>query len=619
MSYETADYFDSFNARSLRPREVAKTFVPPKAFSSLIKKRHSIIVGPRGTGKTTLLKMLQQSALEHWENPVADQTRQSVDFTGVFIATDVRWKSQIESLAASDFTEDECRLLTGAAFTTNVLFALCETMLRRLATNDAPHHHRRVSISEQQERNLVKILARAWYLDPPLLSLRALKTTLSERLIRVRELASSERVVGAAGRSERLRSVDWLHLQYLDALVTGVEAFDSEANQSEGLWAILFDELELAPTWIREQLFEALRSVDGRLLFKLSISPYDEQVKPTSMLAPMPDNDYDLIPLTYARRDDAYDFCSAIWSSMSNKTNSTKSSAVAKLGLSVFEEVQSEDADHKAYGPRSGHQKRFKELQRDDATFAEYLLKRGLDIDKLDSGVEKTRAAEVRKIISLVAVRHTYRMPDNSRSKQKIRSRKNPTLYVGARSLFAIVEANPRWLIAIGSRMIASAGEDGSIPPKIQNREVSAAADRFMAMLRTIPSESTAFNEPESSVGNLVQTVGEFFFRAAVLAPFNPEPPGTFVVDEKCSPQTFATLGRALNAGAIVYVPETDNESLLGDFTGKRFRLTYLLAPRFRIPIRLGRAVSLSRILASEESEESKDEPRDTSAQASLF
>src|SRR5580658_5887809 len=65
--------FESFNARSLDPTQVAETFVPSLMFRKLAKRRHTIIVGPRGSGKTTLLKMLQQSALEAWTHPEAEK------------------------------------------------------------------------------------------------------------------------------------------------------------------------------------------------------------------------------------------------------------------------------------------------------------------------------------------------------------------------------------------------------------------------------------------------------------------------------------------------------------------------------------------------------------------
>jgi len=58
-------------------------------------------------------------------------------------------------------------------------------------------------------------------------------------------------------------------------------------------------------------------------------------------------------------------------------------------------------------------------------------------------------------------------------------------------------------------------------------------------------------------------------------------------------------LRQALNAGAVVYVPDDDGQLILTSLRGKRFRLSYLLAPLYGFPIRLGKEVALSRILRS--------------------
>src|SRR5438045_309341 len=96
----TPTIFESFNARNLDPEKVAETFVPSKQYDSLIKRRHTLIVGPRGSGKTTLLKMLQEPALEAWQHDSAEHYRSKIDFTGVFIPTDISWGEQLQLLGS---------------------------------------------------------------------------------------------------------------------------------------------------------------------------------------------------------------------------------------------------------------------------------------------------------------------------------------------------------------------------------------------------------------------------------------------------------------------------------------------------------------------------------------
>jgi hypothetical protein len=90
--------FESFNARALSPESVARTFIPSEKFAELAARCHSIVIGPRGSGKTSLLKMLQTTALETWNHEEAGEYRSRIDYTGVFIATDISWKEQLRSI-----------------------------------------------------------------------------------------------------------------------------------------------------------------------------------------------------------------------------------------------------------------------------------------------------------------------------------------------------------------------------------------------------------------------------------------------------------------------------------------------------------------------------------------
>jgi len=56
-------------------------------------------------------------------------------------------------------------------------------------------------------------------------------------------------------------------------------------------------------------------------------------------------------------------------------------------------------------------------------------------------------------------------------------------------------------------------------------------------------------------------------------------------------------LGRALNSGAIILAPDPGGEALLSSLRGKRFRLSYMLAPGYGLPLNLGRPMALSHVL----------------------
>ena len=54
---------ESFNARNYTPAQVAATFIPNDDYRLLWRNEHTVVLGPRGSGKTTLFKMLTVQAL----------------------------------------------------------------------------------------------------------------------------------------------------------------------------------------------------------------------------------------------------------------------------------------------------------------------------------------------------------------------------------------------------------------------------------------------------------------------------------------------------------------------------------------------------------------------------
>ena len=105
MNKATPSIHEAYNARSLTINDLCKSFIVNDHFYHLASSCNSIMIGPRGSGKTTLMRMLQVPALEIWEHPDASYFRSQVKFTGVFIPTDRLWKSQFDNLE-STFSHD---------------------------------------------------------------------------------------------------------------------------------------------------------------------------------------------------------------------------------------------------------------------------------------------------------------------------------------------------------------------------------------------------------------------------------------------------------------------------------------------------------------------------------
>ena len=591
--------FEAFNARSLEPSEIASTFVPSFQYELLAKRGHSVVVGPRGSGKTTLLKMLQQSALEAWKGDRAQEFRQRIDFTGVFVPTDISWSQKIQCTGGG-LDEESRRVFSVAVFTTHVLRALTRAMIDRVTENPlAVRPFRRVQLSDQQESNLCRALCDAWHLNRTVPSLLAIKQAMSLRLNQLREFANGEVARGEEGRKDRVARIKFLHIHFLQAASHAAELFDDLASGSGGKWALLFDELELAPEWIQKDLVDSVRSTEPNLVFKLAINPFS----PNAILvrgadSAMPKQDFEQIPLWHAEKRDAYPFCEKLWYQMLSQYGIPRKAPSEALGSSYFDPPEREWRRGKTtYGPRSRTARRFIELAREDPSFDAYLETNGIHPRRWAELSSSQRAADVRKVAPLVIVRAFFRKEKEDKPSTG-RSRKSLYLYSGAESLFAITEGNPRWFIGIVSRLLAR-WHDRSQPIKraIQAEEMDTMANTFSALLGTLPVPA-----PSQGRGllSILRTVGDRFHRSVVHDDFSDDPPLTFTIDSFMTGDALDVLASGLNAGAIVYVPHGQNTLMLAtrdSLRGKRFRISYLLAPVYKLPIRLGRPVALSKML----------------------
>lgn len=588
-----SNLFEAYNARVLEPYQVAQTFIPPRHYFRLLEARHSVVVGPRGSGKTTLLKMLQGAALEAWRHSRAEECRDRVRFTGVFIPADRAWTAQVESLGARGLDLESRRVFEEAAFTTHVLRALVRALEYRChpPSTEGLTPHRRTVLSAENEVQFVRELARTWQLTPAVPSLAGLRRSLSSRMLEIHGVCAKERLLGEKDRTERIAAQAFLHLSFLTAVVAGIELFDDFSGERGAKWAFLFDELELAPDWISQMLTAALRSVDERLIFKLALVPFAGSSKHVnSTLGAMPRHDYDEIALWYAHKEDGYEFCESLVTEMLRRRS---------FGTKTPEAVFGDSARVKPLGraqPRRSAatiERQMRSLASKDASFRSYLKANRLDLDRLSAVRGVRRKQTINKIRAIVAARDAFRESDRGRS------RKRPEIYSGAETIYAASEGNPRWLIGMVTELLERSRDGQRVSRGQQSREITNTGNQFRALLRTIPAPKTGGDSRRRGLLSLLDEIGGAFQKKVILDAFDPDAPGSFVVDASANERLAASLGEALNAGALVYVPDANTEAGPISLRGKRFRLAYLLAPRYQLPLALLRPVALSTLLAS--------------------
>ena len=298
----TPSLFEGINARYYRASEVAKSFVPNQQYENLLVRQHSLVVGPRGSGKTTLLRMLHPECLSVWDHVDADSYRERVQFQAVYVATDRVWREQVDSLA-HQLEGVDADVVHSAVVALDVMGAFIRTFrLRAHQAGAAPLGFRPVVLDRPREARLVAEISRAWGLDPLFDDLGSLQIALRRRRGELRY---------RSGSAERLAAQLLSVPRWDDAALVAIEAFEHASGLGSETWALLFDELEIAPAAVRQSLLESTRGMDPRLILKCSLSPWLGE-------SPAADirydgtlfNDYNLIRLSYGKRAESYEFSS---------------------------------------------------------------------------------------------------------------------------------------------------------------------------------------------------------------------------------------------------------------------------------------------------------------------
>ncbi|WP_031426973.1 hypothetical protein [Flavimarina sp. Hel_I_48] len=577
-----SEFYSSYNARHLEPKEVAKTFIWSKNYDDLIQNNHSVILGARGCGKTTLMKMLTLPALYAWENEKAKSLKSGFGFYAVYISTDIYWNvknlaylKQLEKFGS--FSDRISRF----SVTSSIFLAICETFKNII-------EYELSSEGEQKEIELSLELAKIWKLEIKIPQLDFVKEAINIRIDTFNQFIQNALFNYNSEEEIHYDSLLFLNLNYSSSANLAFEIFERIYSVSGKKWALCFDELELAPGWLQEDLFRSLRSTNQKLLFKLSASPIlsikEQELSATS------GNDLSLISMWDA--PDNNSFARELILNELNKKLGDNYSLEEFFGTNDVYNRSNKDT----YQENSRFINLMSELAQKDISFNNFLRKNSLNPSKPTPISSSQKDTLHRKVKSIVYFRNYYIKnvfldEDIDQLKVNLRPRKSDTLYSGIEVLCKICDGNPRWLKGILNSLLG--GELKMKPSEeMQSLVLHTVAKRFMNVISNIPID----NFSGTTLETLIYKIGNKF-QDEILGPkFLLDPKGTFRVDESevAVPKEIVNLlEKAAYQGAIILV---DNNEDAFDFSvrGKRFRLTYLLAPIFKLPLRTFNELKLS-------------------------
>lgn len=595
------DRLDLFNARDLTASQVAESFVEPNVFAKLCEGSNTLLMGPRGSGKTTLLKMLTAEGVER--RRLGAEGSDAPDFSGVYIPIDVQLADRLDSVSAAGLGDAISEIVASSLYAFHVFRCISDALAWHCMSSR--RHSADLRLARSDEVRAVEALADLWGIRLGVPTVGALQAGLRARHSRALELWNRQVFRVHTGREADVDELDSVDLD--SGLKGAVDVLTNTTTWDSGRrWAILFDEVEIAPEILQRQLLSYLRTSDPSILFKIAIAPYMQAYRG------MPDrtrasalNDFKVINLQDDLGNDAENFTDAFFQQATKQRLKQAISITAALGPSILASNDGNRISEKSYGARSPQVRRFRNLYRKDPSFASYMDNLGAETEDLITSGDSNDRAPFRKVRQVALVREAY-LSEPGTGRRIATRNSSSRLYVGAGGITRMCEGNPRRLAFITPMLLAGIDANYRVPFQVQADALGRTEAAFRSFLRGLPiSEELGPTLPRGLL-SFVDALGTFFHSQISGPKFDADPIGSFIVDSTISAATEELVARGVNSGAFVQLsdsadkPSQRSSTIFEPLTnsrGKRFRLSYLLSLQYGLTLRVGRAISLRGVM----------------------
>lgn len=606
-------FFDSFNARHSSFEEIAETFVSNEDFARIAKNNHSFILGPRGCGKTTMLKMLTKQAQQSWKPQKEEDInlKEKLPFIAIYIPSDELWKDQLKSITNPliGHKYDIMRFVTNALLNLNIISNFCVNIKQNILVLNPEDAETKEYIFSKK---IIKLLS----LEDCIASISEIRLSIEMRKNDLLNSIKSFLFELKQGKVSEVKFADYYHTEFLDTIRQAIIIFEMVYYESkEQKWALCFDELELLSETFISVLISKLRVTPTNIVFKLSSGPLTEFTNSKAQVF----HDFEVVkmwPFSYKEETRYMNFCKEIALVRLKKSgiNDIGDSFESIFGELDYTEILSGEIDkkdiiiEKGYGENSFSWHLFKKLSLLDDSFKIILQNYAVDVENPIAKIPLYNDTFFRKTKELVINRLFF----NNYKEGKFHSyktRKEYSIYYGAETILKICEGNPRFIINIVNELLSKTNNDVTDlnSPELQSIVIKSISNRFKAMLNTYPT-AVYFQNREIDLKWLLDKVGNYFEYEINSASFKVNPANSFIIKNNktiISKEVLKLLQVGVGLGAFVKLDITSDDIVVSKDT--RYRLSYLLHPTYKLPLRLYSSVNLNKIVSKNKENEQKN------------
>lgn len=586
MKNDNANPQDNFieldNARNLSKEQLVDTFIPTTVFFRLLSRKHHIVFGARGQGKTAIAKMLSFDHLSSYA-PKDARIKKLVDkqeYIGIYLPIRVEYFGLLQTKPWNTSAEKE------ALFQWRLNLMSCMSFLKTAQAcvqYYVKDEYDRIIV----ERKLCKALAGDWDISTTNYSFQELKRQMEDvsylhqlQLLKDRILSVKEAPkIGIPFLAD-------LFVPLKHAIVHLMRTIKFNSNCA---WILCVDEAEYLDSDCQKILNSFMRTFSDNLFLMITTMPFCHYTLATA------NGDIEL----NAGQDFEYismdNDTLSLEESIANDSDESEflfgSLLFKKICESHFSTPVSKDAIFQLLGPSFLEAKANADTN-DMALFKRYAspatIKRA---EKLHSESSSKFHNEItRKMHGALHLRNAV---------SECKGNKSLSVYSGAKMFIRCAEKNPRRLIRLFNLLFVNMKKPGNmVDNKITVLSPSLQTKTLISFSETTLNQIRSLEEVGPKLYDLLMKIGLYMQFDLHKKLLSTDQICSIEITDKISDSNWKLIQKAVGQGLLITnAPESINYGVAAVRAGK-YHLAYVLSPYFRLLPRKGKSVKLSTIIA---------------------
>ncbi len=569
----SVNLFEIENARNFSIQDLVDTFVDTPSYWKLFSRKNHIVLGSRGSGKTSLAKMLSHNHLCKFKHDRAQDIIQSKQFIGIFIPMSAEWLGGVNNI--KNAPEQSQRL-----FISKLNIKSCKALIDTIKS--CLNYYSVDTLSRiSSEIEIVEKLRDYWFpLQSDITNIKEVEDYLNKIDFEKQIVNIKQRITGELNSHNIGIEFD---VDLFAPLKNGIDVLTTCIGLEDASWLICLDEAEILTTDQQQLINSYLRSCAGNMFFKIITMPYAHTTRLTTLGANL--NLGDDFEYLYIDNESTFFY---------SEYATTTPDAIKKLfdkrvrGSSLPQDITIENLlggslllDKKAFDATPG--------SKDMELFYKYADDK--TINRAESLLSRQEYKAFNNQIGR-KMRGLLYLRDNIANAQ---GRTKVDVYSGARMVVQCSDGNPRKLIRL-FKLLLEANEDKNISKSSLMLPMRKQSDILIGFSTSTLLRIQSEEKIGPSLYALLLKVGGIMHDKIHKAKLSTEQTYSIRIENDIDDETWLMIQKAVDNGLLY--PKASSDIFL--YKQGTFRLAYVLCPFFKLLPRKGRSINLNAILDSE-------------------